>query len=56
MDRTQACGACDRGSIPLEGVDMNISPDVVKNVMSRYVPEKEQKNLASDQIARIIGF
>ena len=34
----------------------NISPDAVKNVMSRYVPEKEQKNLASDQIARIIGF
>ena len=34
----------------------NINPDAVKNVMSRYVPEKEQKNLASDQIARIIGF
>ena len=34
----------------------NISPDVVRNVMSRYLPEKEQKDLASDQIARIIGF
>ena len=33
-----------------------IDPDMVKNVMSRYVPEKEQKDLASDQIARIIGF
>ena len=26
MDRTQACGACDRGSIPLEGVYTIISP------------------------------
>ena len=34
----------------------NISPDAVENVMSRYVPEKERKDLASDQIARIIGF
>ena len=34
----------------------NVSPEMVKNVMSRYVPEKEQKDLASDQIARIIGF
>ena len=34
----------------------NISPDAVRNVMSRYLPEKEQKDLATDQIARIIGF
>ena len=34
----------------------NISPDVVRNVISRYLPEKEQKDLATDQIARIIGF
>ena len=34
----------------------NVDPDAVKNAMSRYVPEKEHKDLASDQIARIIGF
>lgn len=38
--------------IRLEGVDYND----VKNVISRYLPEKEQKDLASHQIARIIGF
>ncbi len=34
----------------------NISHESVRHVISQYLPEKEQKNLASDQIARIIGF
>lgn len=38
--------------IRLEGVD----PDGVKHAISRYLPEKEQKDRASHQIARIIGF
>lgn len=38
--------------IRLEGVDV----DEVKQVISRYLPEKEQKDRASHQIARIIGF
>ena len=36
----------------LEGIDL----DTVKHAISRYLPEKEQKDLASHQIARIIGF
>lgn len=38
--------------VRLEGID----PNDVKNIISRYLPEKEQKDLASHQIARIIGF
>lgn len=38
--------------VRLEGVD----PDDVRIAISRYLPEKEQKDLASHQIARIIGF
>ena len=34
----------------------NISPDAVKKALSPYLQEKEQKDLATDQIARIIGF
>ena len=34
----------------------NVVLSEVKKVISRYLPEKEQKDLASDQIARIIGF
>ena len=36
MDRTQACGACDRGSIPLEGVD-TIKPPVFRGLYGIYV-------------------
>lgn len=38
--------------IRLEGVDYN----EVRTAISRYLPEKEQKDLASHQITRIIGF
>lgn len=38
--------------IRLEGADS----DMVKRVIARYLPEKEQKDAVSDQIARIIGF
>ena len=38
--------------IRLEGVN----PDDVRSVISQYLLEKEQKDLASHQIARIIGF
>lgn len=38
--------------IRLEGVN----PEMVKRTIARYLPEKEQKDAASDQIARIIGF
>ena len=34
----------------------NINPDEVKEVLSQYLPEKEHKDLATDQISRIIGF
>lgn len=33
-----------------------IDPDDVRVAISQYLPEKEQKDLASHQIARIIGF
>ena len=36
MDRTQACGACDRGSIPLEGVD-TIKPPENRRLYGIYV-------------------
>ena len=32
MDRTQACGACDRGSIPLEGT--------IQNLVGKFSPRK----------------
>ncbi|MEK9195668.1 MAG: hypothetical protein AAB975_04775 [Patescibacteria group bacterium] len=38
--------------VRLEGID----PDAVKYAISRYLPEKEQKDLISRQITRIIGF
>lgn len=31
-------------------------PDMVKRIIARYLPEREQKDAVSDQIARIIGF
>ena len=34
----------------------DIDADQVRNVLLAYIPEKEQKDLATDQIARIIGF
>lgn len=34
----------------------NVSTDTVKSIIAHYLPEKEQKDTASDQIARIIGF
>ena len=34
----------------------NVDPEIVKEVISRYVPEKEHKDRAPEQIARIIGF
>ena len=45
MDRTQACGACNRGSIPLEGVPITISPVLAGDIVMCALDEKESRSI-----------